>query len=550
MQNNNVWQSLVPADIRKEAHFNDRVVNCFPKRPANLDDMLRQTAANFPDSEALVFYSGERITYRELDARVDAAATNLTALGLPLGERVAVYMANSIELVITYFGILRAGMIIVPIGILQQKPEVAYAINNCTAAILIFDGEASAKIPEAAAVPSLRYLFSVGENTLNAASFAQLLKPAPSPFPRLPIEEEDTALIMHTSGTTGKPKGATLCHLGVWHAAKHHALCLNIHSSCRTVLVIPGTHVSGVVAIIMSTLQLGGCMVIARGFDTRQLLQLLRDEKITDTMAVPTIYTRILMEPDFDSFNLGSHWRSALYGGAPMPEATIKKLRHHLPALKLHQGYGATETSAVSTLIPADQTAQRATSVGAAVHCLDVRIMDENGREMAAHDVGEIWIGGPSTVKGYWNDSAETARNFISGYWRSGDLGTLDEEGYLRILDRRNDVINRAGYKVYSVEVENVITFIDGVVETAIVPIPCPVLGARVQAFVFANIELSEKTIRDYCSERLAAYKVPDFIEFCTTPLPRNLNGKIMKAPLREMALALAAQRPALRAKQ
>lgn len=543
MRHENVWQQLVPAATRREAHFGDRVVDCLPDRPANLDAMLRQTVARSPDKEALVFYKGERVTYRELDARVDAVAANLHALGLHPGERVAVYMANSVELVVAYCGILRAGLIVVPIGILQQKPELEYAFNNCTVSAVIFDGEAGEKIPAAAQIPSVRHLYAVGANSIGAASFDDLLEQPSSALPELTIGEEDTALIMHTSGTTGKPKGAELSHIGIWHAIKHHALCLDIRSDCRTVLVIPGTHVSGVVAIIMSTLQLGGCLVIQRGFDSRQLLQLLHDEKITDTMAVPTIYTRILMEADFDSFNLGAHWRSALYGGAPMPESTIEKLHHHVSNLKLHQGYGATETSAVNVLIPADQTALRPTSVGTAVHCLDIRIMDEDGREVGADEVGEIWIGGPSTVKGYWNNASETAKNFISGYWRSGDVGALDKDGYLRILDRRKDVIIRGGFKVFSVEVENVLAFIEGVVETAIVPVPCPVLGERVQAFIYATGELSEDFVKNYCKERLAAYKVPDFIRFTGKPLPRNLNGKIVKAPLREEALALAAQR-------
>jgi O-succinylbenzoic acid--CoA ligase len=375
------------------------------------------------------------------------------------------------------------------------------------------------------------------------------LETAASTAPVLDIDEEASSFIMHTSGTTGKPKGAELTHLSLWHAVKEHELCIGVHHTSRTILVIPGTHVSGVAAIIVSTMQVGGCLVIVRGFNTRELLALLRDEKITDAMFVPTILTRLLLEPDFDDFKLGDHWRSALYGGAPMPESSIERLHKHLPDMRLHQGYGATESSAVTVLIPADQTAKRPLSVGAATHCFDIRIMDDEGREIGPDEVGEIWIGGPGVVKSYWNNPAESARNFVGGYWRSGDVGTLDSEGYLRILDRRKDVIIRGGFKVFSVEVENVLSFIDGVVEAAVVPSPCPVLGERVHVFIYANRELSEDEVRAYCKTQVADYKVPDYITLSREPLPRNLNGKLVKAPLREKALAMAEERRAAGAK-
>jgi long-chain acyl-CoA synthetase len=541
MQNNNVWQQLLPVATRQEAHYGDRITTCFPDRPRNLDDMFRQTVARFPQQEALVF-GKQRLTYKELDKRVDAVAVNLHALGLQPGERVAVYMANSIELIVAYFGILRAGLAVVPIGILQQKPELEYAINNCTAAVLIFDSESAARVPAHAQIHSVQHYYAVGAPLDGTPSFANL-EVANTTAPLLDIDEEAVSFIMHTSGTTGKPKGAELTHLSLWHAVKHHELTIGVDHTSRTILVIPGTHVSGVAAIIVSTIQVGACLVIVRGFNTRELLALLRDEKITDAMFVPTILTRLLLEPDFDDFKLADHWRSALYGGAPMPESSIERLHKHLPNLRLHQGYGATESSAVTVIIPADQTALRPLSVGAATHCYDIRIMDDDGREIGADEVGEIWIGGPGVVKGYWNNPTESARNFIGGYWRSGDVGTLDSEGYLRILDRRKDVIIRGGFKVFSVEVENVLSFIEGVVEAAVVPSPCPVLGERVHVFIYANIELTEDAVREYCKTQVADYKVPDFITLSKEPLPRNLNGKLVKAPLREMALQMAQQR-------
>jgi len=543
----NVWQQLYPAQTRLEAHFGDRVVRCFPDRPANLDAMLRQSAARFPKHEALVFEQ-QRINYRELDARVDAVALRFQHAGLNVGERIAVYMSNSIELIVVYFAALRSGLIAVPIGIRQQTPELEYALNNCSASALIFDTDSAARLPTRAQIPSVRNFYCVGGAITHDGAptepFEPLMEKTDAMAPVLEIDEETTAFIMYTSGTTGRPKGAELSHLGVWHATRHDELCLEFNSATRAVLAIPGTHVSGLVAIIMSIAQAGGCLVVMRSFDTRGLLNLMRAEKITATLFVPTIYTRILLEPDFDEFGLGSHWRSARYGGAPMPEATIAGLHKHLPALRLHQGYGATESSAVSVLLPADQTALRPTSVGTAEQCVDVMITDEAGRELAAGEIGEIWIGGPSVVRGYWNLPEENARSFIGGYWRSGDVGVIDELGYLQILDRRKDVIIRGGFKVYSVEVENVLAFVDGVVEAAVVPSPCPLLGERVHAFLYAP-GVTENAVREFCSTRLADYKIPDFITLSQEPLPRNLNGKLMKAPLKELASAAAQERAA-----
>lgn len=548
----NVWQELYPAQTRLETHFGDRVVRCFPNRPANLDAMLRQTVARFPEREALVFEQ-RRINYRELDALVDAVALRFQAAGLQVGDRIAVYMSNSIELIVAYFAALRSGLIAVPIGIRQQAPELEYALNNCGAQALVFDSDSAERLPEPALIPTVRFLYSVGgavthPKAAHGQAFEALMEKTEGTAPVLEINEESTAFIMYTSGTTGRPKGAELCHLGVWHATKHDELCLEFNSETRAMLAIPGTHVSGLVAVIMSIAQAGGCLVVMRSFDTRGLLSLLRAEKITATLFVPTIYTRILLEPDFDSFELGSHWRSARYGGAPMPEATIAGLHKHLPNLRLHQGYGATESGAVSVLLPADQTALRPFSVGTAEHCVDVFIADEQGRELPPGEIGEIWIGGASVVRGYWNMPEENARSFIGGYWRSGDVGTMDELGYLQILDRRKDVIIRGGFKVYSVEVENVLAFVEGVVEAALVPSPCPLLGERVHAFLYAP-GVTETAVREYCSTRLADYKIPDFITLSPEPLPRNLNGKLVKAPLREIAQADAKARDAAKSR-
>jgi len=225
-----------------------------------------------------------------------------------------------------------------------------------------------------------------------------------------------------------------------------------------------------------------------------------------------------------------------------MPEATIAKLALLLPGLRPMNLYGATETTSPATMMPAQHTAGRAGSVGLAVPCGELRIVDPAGTEVAAGVAGEVWIGGPMVVPGYWREPELTAAGFAGGFWRSGDVGALDRDGFLRVFDRLKDMINRAGYKVYSAEVENRLCQHPEVLEAAVVARPDPVLGEKVQAFVTPGApDLGAEDLRAFCAAALADYKVPDVITLCAGPLPRNANGKLLKGVLRERAARAAA---------
>jgi O-succinylbenzoic acid--CoA ligase len=239
-----------------------------------------------------------------------------------------------------------------------------------------------------------------------------------------------------------------------------------------------------------------------------------------------------LLDPAFDAGRL-SAWRIGGYGGAPMAPATIARFGEMLPGLNLMNAYGATETTSPVTMMPPSETAARADSVGCALPCADILVMDDAGREVQAGADGELWLGGPMVVPGYWNDPAATAANFAGGYWRSGDIGRKESNGYVRVLDRTKDMINRGGYKIYSVEVENALMSFPGVIEAAVVAEPCPVLGERVHAFVVAATAVPPEDLKRHCAGLLADYKVPEAFTLRETPLPRNANGKLVKRDLR-----------------
>lgn len=225
-----------------------------------------------------------------------------------------------------------------------------------------------------------------------------------------------------------------------------------------------------------------------------------------------------------------------------MPEITIARLAQVLPGLQLYNGFGATETTSAVTLTVQGDAARYPDSVGTLLPCVDIRVLDSAGHEVAPGEAGELWIRSPGNAIGYWNNPEATRATFVAGYWRSGDVGSVDGAGYLRVFDRIKDMINRAGYKIYCVELENTIQRIEGVVEAAAVASPCPVLGERIHVFVHASKPVQPEDIRQFCRSQLADYKVPDFITLSGTPLPRNLNGKLLKAPLREAARVAALQ--------
>ena len=220
-----------------------------------------------------------------------------------------------------------------------------------------------------------------------------------------------------------------------------------------------------------------------------------------------------------------------------MPVATIDEIAARLPALTLQNAYGATETTSPATMIPAGLTRDHADSVGVALPAAEIRVMDDDGRELPIGATGELWIGGPMVVRGYWANPEATAASFSAGFWHSGDLGSVDAEGFVRIVDRKKDMLNRGGFKVYSVKVENVLMGWPGVVEAAVVGVPCPVLGERVQAVLYApGALIDEAALRRHCAERLADYEVPERFEWRSEPLPRNANGKVLKRVLRTAA--------------
>ncbi|MCW5731093.1 MAG: acyl--CoA ligase [Alphaproteobacteria bacterium] len=517
--------------LRDEVHYGERVVRAYAERPASIDAMFRASVAAHGGRIALV--EGARaITYGELDGIVDRVAAGLAGEGLRQGERIALLLGNRVEFVFTILAAARLGAIVVPINIRHRLGENEFVLAQCEASMLVHEADQAENVPPPAALPALRRRFACGGDVPGALPFGRLLAAA-APPPAARVAEDDCFCILYTSGTTGRPKGAMLTHFGCIHSCLHFQYGMEMREGDSTILAVPASHVTGLVAIILTMLRIGGSVVMMQAFRARAYLELAQAARITHSLMVPAMYNLCLLDPEFERFDLSS-WRVGGYGGAPMPEATIAALAEKLPGLTLVNAYGATETTSPATMMPLGEGLAHADSVGRTVPCGEIRIMDAEGRELPPGEPGEIWIAGPMVVPGYWDNPEANRANFLAGYWKSGDIGSKDAQGYVRVFDRLKDMINRGGYKIFSAELENELAHHPGILECAIVGRPDPVLGEKVQAFILRkDPALTAEAVRAFCAARVSDYKVPDHVTFIDEPLPRNPNGKVIKNALR-----------------
>lgn len=513
-------------DLRMERHFGDRVVACYTQRPRNLDAMLAEAVAGQPETLALV--DGEtRLSYAALDEEVGRIAAGLAARGVAAGDRVALLLGNGAPFVVMTFAVARLGAVSVPLSTREQMPGIRHALVNSEARLIVAEAELAGIVPPAEEVPHLGNRVSIGAAD-GFEPYAALRDDTPHSTPA-DVDEEAIASILYTSGTTGVPKGAMLTGLGIIHSATSFVHKMGLGPQDKTIVTVPMNHVTGLVACIHAAIRAAGTIVAMRVFKAPRFLELAAQERMTFSVMVPAMYNLCLHQADLSDFDL-SAWRLGGFGGAPMPAATIERLAAALPGLGLMNVYGATEVSSPATFMPTDQIAARRLSVGQPAPGAEIRVMDDAGREVPAGEAGELWIRGAMVVPGYWRNPEADAREFVAGFWKSGDIGSIDAEGYVHVFDRKKDMINRGGHKIYTAQVESALCAVAGVLEAAVVAKPCPILGERVHAVVSVKPEgVTEDALRAHCAAQLSDYQCPESYTLTEAPLPRNANGKIMK---------------------
>ena len=508
-------------EISNELHFKDRIVPSFKKRYKNFWQAFLNNVQKFPKNIA-VSDQEKKISYKEMLNLVLKKSTYYKSLGLRKGDRVCVLFENSWPLLIHILAGLKDGIILVPLNPKSSIIENEMIINDCSAKGLFFDKNLNDNLPTKEKIKSVKnYSYFNEKKYLNVQGNDNDIK--------CNVNEEETSFILYTSGTTGKPKGAMITNFNIIHSCMHFKKHFSLSEQDNSILVVPASHVTGLIAHVMTMLFVGGTLILMKSFNVKVFLNLAEEEALSYLIMVPAMYNLCLHREDLSKYNL-SNWRIGCFGGAQMPLGTIKKLSHILPNLLLVNAYGSTETCSPSTLMPLDYNEKLIASVGKVVETGKILIMNDNNKEVKDGNSGEIWISGPMVIPGYWNNKEKTSEEFIDGYWKSGDIGYKNKHGYIYILDRKKDIINRGGYKIYSSEIENLLSLSDLVLESAIIPYKDPILGEKIHAVIYTDKNNILNNLKDICLETLSEYKQPDYWTFSKNELPKNKNGKILKS--------------------
>jgi long-chain acyl-CoA synthetase len=495
----------------------------------NLGSILMTSARDRPERPAIRLNEYE-LSYGQLDRAARSVAASLGARGIAPGAKVALLVPNLPDFTVSYFGILYAGCTVVPLNVLLAAPEVTYHLEDSQAALLIAhplfkqaaqDGASEAGVPVAWA--------GTGADEPDGLGAMAAGPPVEALQPRSPT---DTAVILYTSGTTGKPKGAELTHS-------------NLLINCSVVVprlipfgpddvalaTLPLFHSFGQTCIQNATISLGGSITLLPRFTPEDALALIQRDRVTIFAGVPTMYFAILHHPEADRYDLSS-LRYCLTGGAAMPVEVLKAFeeKYGVPVL---EGYGLSETSPVASFNMPDRPREAGT-IGWPVWGVEMCILDDKDRALPDGEVGEIAIRGHNVMKGYWQRPEATAECMATGWFHTGDIGTRESNGCYRIVDRKKDMIIRGGFNVYPREIEEVLYAHPDIVEAAVIGVPHESHGEEIKAIVTlrAGATLSDDDLIAYCKERLAAYKYPRIIEFMES-LPKGPTGKILKRELR-----------------
>lgn len=512
-----------------------RSLRVYRDRPASLYRAFAGTARTYPEAVAIIS-DDEKITYDEWLSRVDRAAEHLAhTYALRRGDRIGLLFPNTIAFCELLLAAAKVGVVAVLLNAKLTARELSYMIGHSGCRMLFYDAayeEKAGQLTERH--PDLRRVRAGRENssvrTRDAAYETVVSR-------RLPLTltdsatENDPCYLMYTSGTTGIPKGALALHRNVIHSAMNYYRLCGTTSGDTTLIAIPLFHVTGLIGQFVHMLMIGGTSVLLREYSTDAYIRASLAHDVTFMFNVPTIYNMLLTREESARF---TKLRLALYGGAPMTAETISRLRSRFPGLMLRNAYGATETSSPATIMPADWPADKIASVGKPVPGADIRIMDEHGNRCEPGEVGELWISGAMVIPSYWDNDSANASSFTDGFWKSGDAAKMDEDGYVYIMDRKKDLINRGGEKIYSVEIESVLANHPQIAEAAVVGVPDDIFGEQIKAYIVPKGDQSPdaEEVKAFVRTYLASYKVPKYVE-CIAAIPRNPGGKIMKQRLR-----------------
>lgn len=507
-----------------------------------LETVFAGHALRRPDHLAVIC-GARRITYAALRASMHLAACGLHRLGVRPGDRVLLYLPNSIEFVQLLFAAIELGAIAVPVNTRLSANELNHVADDCTPVVMAFDAGARDLIrPSLDRLSGCRALV-LGEPQRGEIGIEQVLSGPQAALPDLPVsgaEEADDCLIMYTSGTTGKAKGAVVTHANLMiQCAYMYGSQWDVGADDRYLVITPLAHRTGVSRLI-SALGLGGTLVVMERFDPVGAMDLIEAERVTVAGMVPTIL-RMLLPHLRNSPEKCRSLRRLIVAAEAFPVPLKREIMALLPNVQIHCPYGLTE-AAVTNLGHAEQMTHPE-SVGRPLPGIEVRLVDDAGRNVAEGEVGELLVragvpGRDAVFRGYFNRPAETAAAFRDGWFHTGDLACRDADGYLTIVDRKKDMVLSGGFNIYSKEVECALILHPDIADAAVVGVPDVTFGEAVAAFVETrkDARLTAAQVIEHCRAQLASYKKPRHVYFVDA-LPRNAVGKVLKTELREMAV-------------
>jgi long-chain acyl-CoA synthetase len=506
--------------------------------------LLTESVRQNPAQTALIFDTF-KMSYAELHGASNKIANALTSLGLERGQKVAIMLPNIPQFVMVYYGILKAGGVVVPLNVLFKTHEVEYHLEDSESVILFaWEGFLADALPgfrQAETCHKLVVVNAPGSTNkpdgADVLSFNELMATASPAFDTVQTSADDTAVILYTSGTTGKPKGAELSHFNLFFNVRMITDELGIawRSDDIALVALPLFHSFGQTCVMNATISKGATLTLMARFDPVKAFEIIQRDKVTLFSGVPTMYFYLLNHPDRKKYDL-STLRMCNSGGAAIPVEVLNTWKREF-GFDILEGYGLSETSPVASFNVAFKPTKPG-SVGIPIWGTEMAIMNEKGEKVPAGELGEIAIRGHNVMKGYYRRPEATAdciRN--NGWFYTGDIGKMDEEGYYYIVDRVKDMVIRGGFNVYPREIEELLYSHPAVAECAVVGVPDQIHGEEVKAVVVLKegASVSEDEIREYCKERIAAYKYPRYVEIRRDPLPKNATGKILKRELRSM---------------
>ncbi|HEY2949958.1 MAG TPA: long-chain fatty acid--CoA ligase [Micromonosporaceae bacterium] len=487
----------------------------------NLASIVVRSAHTYADRAALRI-GDDTLSYRELDQASARVAGLLQDRGVKPGDRVGIMLPNTPEFAVVFYGVQRAGAVVVPMNPLLKAREVGYYLGD-SGARLMFVGQAFADEAQAGAKQA-----GADAIVVDPGGFEEMLGTARPAGEVTERGDDDTALILYTSGTTGQPKGAELTHANL---TRNTEIMRNdlIQLTADDVIFggLPLFHAFGQTCTLNTAVAAGACLTLLPRFDAGQALRILAEHGVTVFAGVPTMFSALLHRPDRDSYDV-SRLRLCFSGGAAMPVEVLRAFEAAFGCIVL-EGYGLSETSPVASFNHPDRERKPGT-IGTPIEGVQMRVVDEEGNAVPQGETGEIAIRGHNVMKGYWQRPEATAAAITDGWFRTGDIGRVDEDGYFSIVDRKKDLIIRGGYNVYPREIEEVMHEHPAVAEVAVIGLPHPDLGEEVGAAVAlkpgATATASE--LRDHVKRQVAAYKYPRKV-WIVDELPKNATGKILK---------------------